>query len=406
MQPPQRVLVHNIGHHDVLLVGRDARGGLRAPLRPTGPHLHPAGHALRAAAASGGLRLTPGGRGAVLPAPVWVDGASWTEVRVPLLGAALEVVEATGSGPLDLLLVSAGPLDENNTPVGIGDFLAAWATARLGGGPGVSAAAVHLGCDAFTLDPAELYEAVQAPILAHAARLAAADPTGWAGRLEVWLSASTGTAAMISGLVATLSRWKPTILAVPNARAPAVVTADGAGLSCDALQARPSRALEAAARVPLRAPTGAAALAIAELGAWCRDFRARRPQRPGDGDAEAHFWFRKGRQEVLATVVVRAPDGALRALRGVNVEVSLPTGTLCAERNAIGSALVENPGLRRADILAVAVVGLQEGARYLGPCGACQEWLRKVAEVNPGLQVIGFRDAALTEPALMPLGGA
>ena len=44
--------------------------------------------------------------------------------------------------------------------------------------------------------------------------------------------------------------------------------------------------------------------------------------------------------------------------RGVNMEVSLPTGSLCSERNAIGSALSEDPSLRRGDIKAVAVLTL------------------------------------------------
>ena len=400
----QRVLVHNIGHHDVLLVRRGEGGRGVTHLRPKEELLQPAGRALAAVAAGGGLTITPDGRGATLSPPVRVRNEDWPEVRVPLLAAALDAVMEAGDAPLQILLVSAGPASAQSTPVGTGDFLAAWATARLAGRASVQAASVHLGCDAFTLDPAELHEVVQLPILQHAAALAKANPAGWAAQLEVWLSASTGTAAMVSGLAATLSRWKPRIIAVPAARADVEVRGDGITLSCDTFRAHTSRALEAAAQVPLRKPDEAASRAIEELRAWHDHFRSLRPERPVSGDTEANFWFRKGRQEVLATVVVRKPGGGLETLRGVNVEVSLPTGTLCAERNAIGSALVQNPGLRRADILAVAVVGLQEGVRYLGPCGACQEWLRKVAEVNPGLQVIGFEGPALQQPALLPLG--
>ena len=103
--------------------------------------------------------------------------------------------------------------------------------------------------------------------------------------------------------------------------------------------------------------------------------------------------------------------------RGMNVEVSMPTGTLCAERNAIGNALAANQTLRRQDIKAVAVLSLhltpksaevrdggaaasggdvpaEVALNPLAPCGACMEWLKKIAEVNPDFEVITFSDTA------------
>lgn len=38
------------------------------------------------------------------------------------------------------------------------------------------------------------------------------------------------------------------------------------------------------------------------------------------------------------------------------MEVAMPTGSLCSERNAIGSALADNMSLKRSDILGVAVL--------------------------------------------------
>lgn len=38
------------------------------------------------------------------------------------------------------------------------------------------------------------------------------------------------------------------------------------------------------------------------------------------------------------------------------MEVAMPTGSLCSERNAIGSALADNMGLKRSDILGIAVL--------------------------------------------------
>jgi cytidine deaminase len=107
---------------------------------------------------------------------------------------------------------------------------------------------------------------------------------------------------------------------------------------------------------------------------------------------------------VLATVVVRT-DAGLEVHRGLNLEVSLPTGSLCAERNAMGSALVAHPRLQRADVVAVAVVGLSGAAPRLGPCGACREWLAKVAEVNPELQVLVFDGPELGQAYVMEVGG-
>ena len=190
------------------------------------------------------------------------------------------------------------------------------------------------------------------------------------------------------------------------------------------------------------------------------------------------FWLRKTRKPVLAVLCVRKrdaerdgvdadADGDLDASavdetfefhRGVNLEVSMPTGSLCSERNAIGNALAANPALRRSDMFGIAVLsserrtsaaerrarrrrrrrtvppsrvtsfvdvaaanggtgggGLAEavaeglcrptakanadlaGLNPLRPCGACKEWLIKIAEVNPGFKVLMFSDVTCEE---------
>lgn len=103
------------------------------------------------------------------------------------------------------------------------------------------------------------------------------------------------------------------------------------------------------------------------------------------------FWLRKTRKPVLA--VLRLRDGSMFC--GLNVEVSMPTGSLCSERNVIGTALASRPGLARTDFLAVAVlaVNMDEGQgerNPMHPCGACLEWLRKIAELNPAFLVLTF----------------
>ena len=65
------------------------------------------------------------------------------------------------------------------------------------------------------------------------------------------------------------------------------------------------------------------------------------------------FWLRKTRKPVLAVLCVRKKGKTGRGhefYRGVNLEVSMPTGSLCSERNVIGTALACDPTLRRADL--------------------------------------------------------
>jgi cytidine deaminase len=72
----------------------------------------------------------------------------------------------------------------------------------------------------------------------------------------------------------------------------------------------------------------------------------------------ASFWLRKTKKPVLAVLMVQKPGGDPVLYRGCNMEVSMPTGSLCAERNAIGSALAADLTLRRRDLKIVAVLSL------------------------------------------------
>ncbi|EQC28137.1 hypothetical protein SDRG_14095 [Saprolegnia diclina VS20] len=178
------------------------------------------------------------------------------------------------------------------------------------------------------------------------------------------------------------------------------------------------------------------------------------------------FWLRKSRKPVLAILLIQKtlPNGetALVVHRGMNCEVSMPTGSLCAERNAIGSALANDPTLHRNALKMIGVLSVNlapsssttalplprtvslptpimptvraaadcsspkakkpkrprtfscdgttpavasalaeisapkkevpapEDRNPLGPCGACNEWLLKIAEANPSFKIITF----------------
>uniref|UniRef100_A0A0G4H0A4 RanBP2-type domain-containing protein n=1 Tax=Chromera velia CCMP2878 TaxID=1169474 RepID=A0A0G4H0A4_9ALVE len=145
------------------------------------------------------------------------------------------------------------------------------------------------------------------------------------------------------------------------------------------------------------------------------------------GDTDP-FWWHKSGQRVLAVLMLKQTkaDGQteLSFVKGVNVEVSLPTGTNCAERAAFNNAVTDRPDLKREEFLAVAVLALRresdhekggagagdgnsedstlalstlttaseadEDINPLFPCGVCQEWIRKIQKESPDFKVIAF----------------
>eukprot|EP00126_Sphaerothecum_destruens_P001246 Sdes_comp13678_c0_seq1m3268 len=77
-----------------------------------------------------------------------------------------------------------------------------------------------------------------------------------------------------------------------------------------------------------------------------------------------NFWLRKTKKPVLSVLLVhKSQNSAPFFIRGMNVEVSMPTGTLCAERNAIGNALANDPSLSRRDFKMMAVLSLPFGVK-------------------------------------------
>ncbi|KAL3931640.1 MAG: hypothetical protein SGBAC_011216 [Bacillariaceae sp.] len=83
----------------------------------------------------------------------------------------------------------------------------------------------------------------------------------------------------------------------------------------------------------------------------------------GDNHDIQKFWLRKTHKPVLAVLAVQMPNGQIKLYRGTNMEVSMPTGSLCAERNVIGTALADNPGLRRQDLKAIAVLSVPKPSK-------------------------------------------
>ncbi|HIQ63625.1 MAG TPA: cytidine deaminase [Candidatus Avichristensenella intestinipullorum] len=90
---------------------------------------------------------------------------------------------------------------------------------------------------------------------------------------------------------------------------------------------------------------------------------------------------------------LRAEDG--REFQGCNVENASFGMTICAERNAVTTAVTE--GARRFEAIAIAAAGSMP---Y--PCGACRQFLREFAKDMRVLLTDGRQVRATTLQALLP----
>lgn len=222
---------------------------------------------------------------------------------------------------------------------------------------------------------------------------------GWASDVELTLSASTGTTPMISALHEAFRDLNPTFLHIPRARQ------RPQNEELPALESYSFREITHRHAVPVSTLAASEQALVEEMKQW----RDRYTATAGSDHELKDFWLRKGNKPVLAVLGVQ--DGEeLRFHHACNLEVSLPTGTLCAERNAIGSALAANPALKRSDIKMVGVLSLPDlksknHINPLGPCGACMEWLRKVAEATPDLRILTFEDVSCEHVIVERVGG-
>mmetsp|Transcript_56877 Transcript_56877/g.161428 ORF Transcript_56877/g.161428 Transcript_56877/m.161428 type:complete len:422 (+) Transcript_56877:44-1309(+) len=121
-------------------------------------------------------------------------------------------------------------------------------------------------------------------------------------------------------------------------------------------------------------------LALEELHRYLGEWASR----PKDS-----FWHRKSGKPVLSVVVCRCRDGSLMTYRGMNTEVSLPAGSLCAERAAIARAASEFQ--QASGVVAVATADPLDRLNPLWPCEVCQSWLAKLRPQSPEISVIAVQ---------------
>lgn len=116
------------------------------------------------------------------------------------------------------------------------------------------------------------------------------------------------------------------------------------------------------------------------------------------GAEKDEFWQRKSGKPVLAVAVCRSKDGDLATYRGRNTEVSLPAGSLCAERAAIARAASEFH--HASELVAIAVLDPSDKLNPLWPCEVCQSWLTKLRSQSPEISVLAATSSACESFAL------
>jgi len=120
------------------------------------------------------------------------------------------------------------------------------------------------------------------------------------------------------------------------------------------------------------------------------------------GQTPPSTWFhRKSYRLVLSMLQIKNPrTEAFEFIRGINSEISLPTGSVCAERAAITAARSRFPDIKREHFYAIAVIDfplfdqenqpLRTVLNPLGPCGGCREYLQKFHEKNENFRVVTY----------------
>ena len=345
--------------------------------------------------------------------------------------------------------------------------------------PHVTVIHVHSGSGIFRFDHNVEFinRHLKPTIRAHCSKLAEALEDDWVDFFHMFISLTDGSPARIAALNAGLREFRPDYLHVLQPKSFFYSNRIESGNLCyepfERIDVRPAMSRELL--------TKRTQSLVAEMISFRDKFERCSSKSSSSKKSElGSFWLRKTKKPVLAVLLVqKSNETSPRFFYGINMEVSMPTGSLCAERNCIGTALSSDFTLRRRDIQMVAVLSVpkrrDDGStistttaaksaeksnssssslvstqsaerpheefktrslsasgsprkpikrRRLGssfdkflqdhqnhdehnhhhhhnhdhtlnpisPCGACMEWLRKIAEVNPTFRVVTFSD--------------
>ncbi|KAI9990025.1 hypothetical protein PInf_020331 [Phytophthora infestans] len=223
--------------------------------------------------------------------------------------------------------------------------------------PDMTAIQVHSGSNIFRFDDNVQFMTRELRPLLETHRETLVDRCGeaWKSHFHVTIAYADGPPARLSALNASLRMYRPSYLHIWQLK----TFWHERKLSMADVDFHSFENIEAS---PLVTPSKADALTqmiVREM----RKFRDQFLAAEGEGEV-AGFWLRKSRKPVLAVLLIEKPAAELGGRptivvqRGMNCEVSMPTGSLCAERNAIGSALASDPTLTRRALKMIAVLGL------------------------------------------------
>jgi len=94
-------------------------------------------------------------------------------------------------------------------------------------------------------------------------------------------------------------------------------------------------------------------------------------------------------------------NGEEKYVTAVNYELSSPGGSRCAEQNAIGMAIANEPDLRFEEINEIVVYGAGGLSNPCWPCGVCMENLRKLNNKNQ-IRIYGYPAEYIYESGRLP----
>ncbi|CAM9747199.1 unnamed protein product [Discosporangium mesarthrocarpum] len=195
-------------------------------------------------------------------------------------------------------------------------------------------------------------------------KMAEAHGGDWQDMMHITMSFADGSPARISSINAALRPYRPSYIHIWELK----TFWKEARICEDDVEVHTFEDIDMLPPVPPSEVDDNCAMVITEMKRLQEDFE--QIQHAGLGNDLASFWLRKTKKPVLAVLLVQKLGEEPKVYRGTNMEVSMPTGSLCAERNVIGSALAADLTLLRRDIKIVAVLGMtldRSGKDGVGP---------------------------------------
>jgi len=180
----------------------------------------------------------------------------------------------------------------------------------------------------------------------------------WKDAMGVTLSFADGSSARVSAINQSLSHYRPSYMHFWQLK---TFWAEGK-LCDDDIESHSFEEISTQPALSVDQTPSTVRMTVAAMQQFRSEFECIMQDSMAETDL-ASFWLRKTKKPVLAILLVQKPGSAPKLYRGTNMEVSMPTGSLCAERNVIGSALADDITLKRQDLKMIAVYS----ARSLDP---------------------------------------